>query len=449
MDRPVVAIDGPSGSGKSTVARGVATRLGWRYLDTGAMYRAATLAALEAGVTGDPVAVATIVAAADIEVRTDPEAPGILLGGRDVGADIRSPQVEAAVSDVSALPAVRALLVERQRALINGGRVVVEGRDIGSAVAPDARLKVFLTAPEAVRAGRRAAERAGQVGEVREQLAARDRKDAGRSASPLRRAPDAVEIDTGALSPAEVVDRICDLVALAGLDTVAPGAGASPPPTSPRRAGPAIATRNMRFLVLARTTLQALTRLMFSLRVSGREHVPRSGAALLVGNHRGFLDGPLVAIHTPRPAFFMAKSELFTGALAHVLGLAGQIPVDRGRADRAALGEALNVLANGELLGMFPEGTRGNGRMESVQHGVGYVALRAGVPVVPVACVGTERAMPRGAKLPRFGARVLIAFGPAFRLEATGDPHSRRAVAEAAEEIRAHVAAHLASVERR
>jgi 1-acyl-sn-glycerol-3-phosphate acyltransferase len=168
---------------------------------------------------------------------------------------------------------------------------------------------------------------------------------------------------------------------------------------------------------------------------------------LLAGNHRGFLDGPLVAAFVPRPASFLAKSELFRGWVVRPLGWLGQIPVDRGRADREALKRATAVLQRGGVLGMFPEGTRGAGELESVQHGIAYVALRSpGVPIVPVACLGTEQAMPKGARLPRWRARVDIVFGEPFTVTVPENPRARSAVAAAAEEIRAGLAAHVARV---
>jgi len=166
---------------------------------------------------------------------------------------------------------------------------------------------------------------------------------------------------------------------------------------------------------------------------------------LLAENHHGFLDGPLVADFVPRQASFLAKSELFRGALVRPLMWFGQIPVDRGRPDRAALRRAVGVLERGGVLGMFPEGTRGVGELESVQHGIAYVALRVpGVPIVPVACLGTERAMPKGARLPRFRSRIDIVFGEPFTIEVPPNPRARGAVARAAEEIRLALAAHVA-----
>jgi CMP/dCMP kinase len=214
-DPLVVAVDGPGGSGKSTVARGVARRLGWRYLDTGAMYRAVTWLALERRVDiEDPVVLAELVERAALTVGTDPDAPSIAIDGVDVSAPIRSRPVTSAVSVVSAIPAVRRHLVEQQRALIATASVgiVVEGRDIGTVVAPDAPLKVFLTATTAERARRRSTE-IGEPGDdavaqTMAELGRRDALDSGRSASPLVQAADAWVVDSTDLTIDGVVDRI-------------------------------------------------------------------------------------------------------------------------------------------------------------------------------------------------------------------------------------------------
>lgn len=212
----VVALDGPSGTGKSTVARRLASRLGARYLDTGAMYRAATVAALRKGVDlADGVAITAVVESARIEISTDPHNAAITLDGEAVDAEIRSAETTAAVSAVSAVPAVRALLVDAQRALIGDGGIVVEGRDIGSVVWPTARPKVYLTASPEARARRRAGEVGGDVAAVAADIARRDGLDSSRAASPLTQVADAVELDTTDLGIDEVVDRLVELTTAA------------------------------------------------------------------------------------------------------------------------------------------------------------------------------------------------------------------------------------------
>ncbi|MDQ1704851.1 MAG: 1-acyl-sn-glycerol-3-phosphate acyltransferase [Frankiaceae bacterium] len=200
-------------------------------------------------------------------------------------------------------------------------------------------------------------------------------------------------------------------------------------------------------LAVVRRSAAMLLRLVFSIRVIGAEHVPATGPVLVAGNHTGFLDGPLVMILLPRPSAFLVKSELYDGPFRRVLTFARQIPVHRGSPDRTALTRALGVLAGGGVLGVFPEGTRGEGRLESVQHGIGYLALRAGCPVVPVVCLGTADALPKGRKLPRWRTRIDIVFGPAFDLDVDGNPRARSTVAAAAEQIRVRLLAHLDSLD--
>lgn len=210
----VVAMDGPSGSGKSSTSRGVAAALGLRYLDTGAQFRAMTLWMLEHGVdTRNAAAVAARCRQPVIESGTDPSAPTIGLDGRDVAREIRSGRVTAHVSAVAAVPEVRQRILQLQRDIIDGGGIVVEGRDIGSVVAPDAAVKVFLTADAAARAARRTAENgSGSVEATRTDLLRRDAIDSGRAAAPLVMPDGAVHIDTTAHTLDEVVARVVGLV---------------------------------------------------------------------------------------------------------------------------------------------------------------------------------------------------------------------------------------------
>jgi CMP/dCMP kinase len=214
----VVAIDGPSGSGKSSTSRGVASRLGLRYLDTGAMYRAMTWWMLRQHVPiDDPAAIADRCDEPAIEAGTDPQHPTITIDGVDVAAAIRTPEVTGAVSPVSAVPQVRARLLVLQQAAVEdatrGPGIVVEGRDIGAVVAPDADVKIYLTADAAARAARRAAEEGGSdLGATESSLLARDRIDSTRTASPLTMAEGAVHIDSTPYTLDEVVDLIVELV---------------------------------------------------------------------------------------------------------------------------------------------------------------------------------------------------------------------------------------------
>jgi cytidylate kinase len=204
----VVAIDGPAGAGKSTVARGVAERLGAVYLDSGAMYRAAALAAMRRG-----MAAAEVAAIVSIELERDGT---VMLDGEAVTALIRTPEVSEAASVAAADPAVRTAMVAQQRARLgDGGDWVAEGRDIGTVVWPAAEVKVFLTAAPRARAQRRADERGVDVETVLAELAVRDERDLTRAQSPLRAAPDAVTLDTTMLTLEQVVERVSQLAAAA------------------------------------------------------------------------------------------------------------------------------------------------------------------------------------------------------------------------------------------
>ncbi|MGA8254353.1 MAG: (d)CMP kinase [Mycobacterium sp.] len=215
----VVAIDGPAGTGKSSVSRGLAQALGARYLDTGAMYRMVTLAVLRAGVAPtDAEAVAQIASTVQMSVDDDPGGDRCYLAGEDVSAEIRRDAVTRAVSAVSSVPAVRARLVDLQRRMANGaGSVVVEGRDIGTVVLPDAPVKIFLTASAETRARRRndqnfAAGLANDYEGVLADVRRRDHLDSTRAVSPLRAASDAVIVDTSDMTEESVIAHLLELV---------------------------------------------------------------------------------------------------------------------------------------------------------------------------------------------------------------------------------------------
>jgi cytidylate kinase len=210
----VIAIDGPAGAGKSTVARAVARTLGLTYLDSGAMYRCVALGALRSGVgLDDGVALGRLVRALRIELGGG----RVSLDGEDVTEVIRAPEVSAAASRVSVHPEVREAMVERQRALIASGDYVAEGRDIGTVVSPEATLKIFLTASDAERARRRAAETGEPPAEVLAAQARRDARDRGREHGALRAAEDAVKIDTTGLGVDAIAGRIADLALEKGI----------------------------------------------------------------------------------------------------------------------------------------------------------------------------------------------------------------------------------------
>lgn len=225
----VVAIDGPAASGKSTTAAAVARRLGFLHVDSGALYRALTLVALDLDPDASPGDIIHAAERRDLRLRPDPDRVWVLLEGADAEPRIRSAEVTARVSAVSAMPEIRSWVNHRLRRLAEGDRpLVLDGRDMGTAVFPDARIKIFLVAPPAVRAERRLRQRGQEVDEevlAREtaRIAARDHADSTRQAAPLLAAADAIQLDTSGLSFEQQVDRIVELVAASPLSQAGGG----------------------------------------------------------------------------------------------------------------------------------------------------------------------------------------------------------------------------------
>jgi cytidylate kinase len=416
VKRPtVIAIDGPAGAGKSTVAHLVASRLGLGYVDTGATYRIVALRALERSVPLDDEQALVTVATETMRSCSLVDGGKLVCDGREVGAEIRTPEVSEAASIVAAHPEVRRVLVEHQRKLVPPSGAVVEGRDIGTVVWPDAELKVYLDATSDVRAERR--ERQQGNGEaLTVELHERDARDSTRKVSAMRPAPDAVVLDTSG-TPAEVVAS--EIVGY----------------LKRRKRSPLYVV--MRFL------LSVLLRTAFRLEVTGAENIPKHGGVIVAPNHRSLIDHPAVGVITRRQVWFMGKSELFRNKWAgRFLRAMGSFPVNRGRPDRASLQTALDLLASGEVVGIYPEGTRRpDARFEEVEDGFAYIALKSGVPIVPIAVSGTEAVFPKGKKLPQL-VKIRIHVGEPFRL---GERHSgvlprpkiRAASAEAKERLQA------------
>jgi 1-acyl-sn-glycerol-3-phosphate acyltransferase len=187
-----------------------------------------------------------------------------------------------------------------------------------------------------------------------------------------------------------------------------------------------------------------INHVIMRVKVVGRGLVPESGPLILAGNHASWLDGPLVVAECDRLVRCLTKVELYGGRLGWYLSLIGQIPIDRSRPDRTALHASLEELNNGGAVGMFPEGTRGSGELDAVHDGVAWLAVRSGAKVVPVACLGTAVALPKGAKFPK-RTPVRVVFGAPFEITMPANPRSRTALKGVSEEIRLHLVDHLAA----
>lgn len=389
----IVALDGPAGAGKSTVARLVAKTLGLELLDTGAMYRAVALRALEQGVdASDAEGCGRI--ARSIRIEFDGEGK-ILVDGKPGEPAIRSEAVTKAVSAVSAHSQVRAAIVPIQRARAKRGRgIVAEGRDIGSVVFPDAEFKFFLTATPEVRARRRAEELGvpERAAEILEEIRRRDRLDSTRADSPLVETPDAIRIDTDDVDAAGAAERILKVIR----------ERKEPDPAPP-------------FYRLLRFLDWTFCGLWFRLRVEGLDRIPKRGGILLAANHQSFLDILAVGASVPRHVTFVARDTLAdTKWLAFVMRRCEAILVRRGTSDRAAIRAMSETLASGGLVAIYPEGTRSrDGDPGTFKGGAVMAARLAGVQIMPVGIRGGFDAWPRGRVIPwpkkvgiRFGAPI-------------------------------------------
>jgi cytidylate kinase len=403
-DKPVITIDGPAGAGKSTAARLLAERLGYTLVPTGAMYRALALSLIRAGISArDGEELRAHLAPRAVVVR----AGRVYLDGEDVSDAIRSREVAQVTSSITTLASVREKVTPLQREMAEAGGAVLEGRDTGTVVCPDAEVKFFVTASIDARARRRQAELAAAgtpapLDAIRAELRARDTQDETRELAPLRKAADAIEVDTSDLTIEQVVERL--------LATIEPRGG-----KGQVTVGPPV---NRLYAVLRVPTI-AIARTMFRLESRGRENIPAAGPVLLVSNHSSVLDPPLIGAAAARQLTFLAKAELFDLPLfGGFIRRVNARPIRREGADPSALRTAMRVLEDGGALLIFPEGTRGDeGIIRSAKTGAGMLAVLSGAAVVPVFVKGSGRAWPRGRKLPR-PAKVTVTFGKALRFEA-------------------------------
>jgi cytidylate kinase len=461
----VIALDGPASSGKSSVGAAAAARLGYRFCDTGLLYRAITWLALHRVVSAFDVErlvplVGEIVLLDDGEGRL----ARVAVDGVDRTDEVRSPEVDAAVSAYSGVAELRHVLLARQRALAADGRIVMAGRDIGTVVLPDADLKLFLDASVDERASRRALERdiepdSDEGREILAELRRRDELDSTRVVAPLRAADDAVVIRTDGNTFEMTVALVVNRIRRAEAERDSVGAPAESPEAN-RAARPIRAPRTARrpirptpiatrldFLVrLGSFALQAIARLILRIRIEGDlGAVPRKEPLIMAANHASSADpvliGAFLNTRLGRPLNWLGKRELVEFPLTGwAFRIAGIHPVDREAADLDAFRSAMRILEAGQILAVFPEGTRSrDGGLQKVREGVGMLALRSGAKVLPVAVIDSDLAWPRGRLLPRFGRHVTVRYGTPFnvtdelsKVEGSAPPRDRRAATEAA-----------------
>ncbi len=449
-DHLVVAIDGPGSSGKSTVGAAAAQALGYRFFDTGLLYRAVTWLAEQRGVPDDDVQ-GLVALVGEIELGQDAEGrvSRLLVAGREIGGELHGPSVDARVSAIAGIPEVRDALVDRQRSIAAPGAILMAGRDIGTVILPSADVKIYLDASVEERARRRAEERGLDVASdefaaLLGSLRLRDAQDASRPVAPLRRADDAVVLHTDGNSLEQTVAQVVETIRATPARPSAPGApgapGDAPRPMAAQDRGPepapAPAPRTplpptpivARFsLLLHACTLLArvVTACVTRVRIEGDlSLIPKSGPMILIANHTSSADpvvvGGLIAPRIGRPLNWLAKKEVLDIPIVGFLGLRGGLhAIERSAVDVEAFRIAQRILDAGCVLAVFPEGTRSRtGALQEVKDGMALLAQRSGAPVVPIAIVGADKVWPKGQKYPRIGGQIIIRVGTPFTLTA-------------------------------
>lgn len=388
--KDIITIDGPSGAGKSTVAMLLARRLGYNYLDTGALYRAIAWKARREGINpDDESALKGMLNNTNITVNGE----SIIVDGGDVSSEIRTGEMGELSSRVSAIPFVRKYLLSIQREAGLKGRVVVEGRDTGTVIFPEAKNKFFLDASLEERAKRRHKEFINKTPDITleatiEDLEKRDRRDSTRGVSPLKKTDDMVYIDTTSLSVDEVISEIIRNLRISDRE---------------------MSDRNL-FYRFAAAVIRLIFRLNGGLEIRGIENVPMVGGGIIASNHISYLDPPLISAVVPRRVTFIARKGLFDIPLLSWFIKHFSFPVDRERTQPSTIKEAIRRLRNGELLALFPEGRRSEtGELLEPKHGIGMIVSRGDVPVIPTLIIGSNRVLPVGAKWLR-RAKITIIF---------------------------------------
>ena len=373
-----IAIDGPSGAGKSTIAKELAKSLGYIYVDTGAIYRTVGLYMQQNGVsTEDKEGIVKNLPDVTFELKYEDGTQKMYLCGEDVSDKIRTPLIAKYASVVSAVPEVRAFLLETQKKLARENNVIMDGRDIGTVILPDADVKIFLTASAEARAQRRVdqlKENGKDVSydEILASIKERDERDSGRDVAPLKAAPDAVLLDTSNLTLEESIaaaKKIADEKLAAKKKPV-------------KTAKPNKLYRALKII------LGPIIKFFMQIKPYGTENEQAEGPLIVCANHTAILDVLSLSITFKRQLRYLAKKELFKiPLLSQLITALGAYGVDRGRGDVAAIKKTLSILEEGQTVAMFPQGTRyiGVDPAESeVKSGVGMMVYRSKANVQPV-----------------------------------------------------------------
>ncbi len=394
----IVAIDGPAGSGKGTITNLVGKKMNLINIDTGATFRSVTLAMLKQNIKiNETEKIEKLLENIQIEFKNEGEEQKVILNSEDVTTQIREKPVNDFVSEVSTIKIVREKMLQLQRKIAEGKNVIMEGRDIGTTVFPNADVKIYLDATPEERAKRRVLQNQ-QKGinltyeEVLENVKTRDKIDSERELSPLKQAEDAIYIDSTNMKIPEVVKKICKIIQKQKKEKNINNSSSS---KKFDKSGDTWFRKLQRRIIWG--TLKGLYKIVYRAKIEGTENIPEDGAFVLCGNHMDYIKVPAIVVFAPRKINFIAKSELFKNPFLKRLGeLFDVIPVKRGKQDLDAMKKSLKVLNNEEGLGLFPEGTtRGLEKGVKVKNGAAFMALRTGKPIVPVGVEVTKRPFPK------------------------------------------------------
>ena len=393
-----VALDGPSGAGKSTIAKMVAKKLQYVYVDTGALYRSIAYYVLSKGVDPkDAEQVTALLGEIDVKLAYADDAQKVMLNGEDVSDKIRTPEVSMGASAVSAIPQVREFLFALQQNIAKENNIIMDGRDIGTVVLPNADVKIFLTATAEERANRRFKELSEKgdtstYDEVLKDIIQRDYNDTHRDIAPLKKADDAVEVDSTELTLEQSADEIYRIIVEKTQTKADDGEKKTVkkrelPKIEPVERGKKLNPVRMFFYTILRPIVIFLFKCYYKMSFEGTENIPKDGSNIFASNHRSYTDPVLIAMPTRVPCSFMAKEELFHQNVffTWLIKAFGAFPVTRGKGDTAAIDMSIDRLNRGRNLVIFPEGTRSkDGKVGKGKTGVALIAAMAQVPVVPV-----------------------------------------------------------------
>ena len=393
-----VALDGPSGAGKSTIARAAAKKLGYVYVDTGAMYRSIALYILDKGVDPeDEQAVVASLPDIDVKLAYENGEQRVILNGEDVSARIRTSEVSMAASKTSSYPGVREFLLGLQKDIAKKNNIIMDGRDIGTVILPDAQVKIFLTASAEKRAERRLKELVEKgedisFEEVLADIIKRDEQDMNRETAPLKKADDAIEVDTSDLTLEESIDAVYNTVV-----SNIPKEDKKEKKTSSRDrelmpVRPISKKHKLFFLhqffyTVLRYIVIGIYHIYYNISFEGKENIPKDGGNIFASNHRSYQDPVFIALQTRVPISYMAKDELFHKNIffTALIKAFGAFPVVRGSGDTSVIDTSVEKLEKGRNLVIFPEGTRSkDGKVGKGKTGVALIAAVAQTKVVPV-----------------------------------------------------------------